>query len=94
MSGCLFYICIQCLISIPALCGCMLSHFSLTLSDPMDCSSPDSSVHGILQVRILEWVAIPFSRVIFPTCISYVSCSDGWFLYDKHVLGIKDVLGT
>ena len=28
----------------------------------MDCSPPDSSVHGILQARILEWVAIPFSR--------------------------------
>ena len=33
-----------------------------TLCDPMDCSPPDSSVHGILQARILEWVAIPFSR--------------------------------
>ena len=33
----------------------------LTLSDPMDCSPPGSSVHGILQARILEWVAIPFS---------------------------------
>ena len=33
-----------------------------TLCDPMDCSQPGSSVHGILQVRILEWVAIPFSR--------------------------------
>ena len=32
-----------------------------TLCDPMDCSHPDSSVHGILQARILEWVAIPFS---------------------------------
>ena len=32
-----------------------------TLCDPMDCSPPDSSVHGILQTRILEWVAIPFS---------------------------------
>ena len=30
--------------------------------DPMDCSSPGSSVHEILQARILEWVAIPFSR--------------------------------
>ena len=30
--------------------------------DPMDCSLPDSSVHGILQARILEWVAISFSR--------------------------------
>jgi len=29
----------------------------------MDCSPPDSSVHGILQARILEWVAMPFSRV-------------------------------
>ena len=33
-----------------------------TLCDPMDCSSPGSSVHGILQARILEWVAFPFSR--------------------------------
>ena len=31
------------------------------LSDPMDCSLPGPSVHGILQARILEWVAIPFS---------------------------------
>ena len=31
----------------------------------VDCSPPDSSVHGILQVRILEWVAIPFSRGSF-----------------------------
>ena len=34
----------------------------LTLSDPMDSNLPGSSVHVILQVRILEWVAIPFSR--------------------------------
>ena len=32
------------------------------LCDPMDCSPPGSSVHGILQARILEWVAIPFSK--------------------------------
>ena len=38
----------------------------LTLCDPMDCSQPDSSVHGILQARILEWVATPSSRGIFP----------------------------
>ena len=37
--------------------GCVL-----TLSDPMDCSPPDFSVHGIFQARILEWVAIFFSR--------------------------------
>ena len=33
-----------------------------TLSDPMDCSLPGSSVHGISQARVLEWVAIAFSR--------------------------------
>ena len=34
----------------------------LTLCDPMDCSLPGSSFHGILQARVLEWVAISFSR--------------------------------
>ena len=34
----------------------------LSLCDPMDYSSPGSSVHGILQARIMEWLAIPFSR--------------------------------
>ena len=34
----------------------------LTLCDPMDCSLPGSTIHGIFQARILEWVAIPFSR--------------------------------
>jgi len=34
----------------------------LTFCDPMDCSLPRSSVHGILQARTLEWVAIPFSK--------------------------------
>ena len=33
----------------------------LTLSDPMDCSLPGSSAHGIFQARVLEWVAIVFS---------------------------------
>ena len=33
----------------------------LTLCDPMDCSLPRSSVHGIFQARVLEWVAISFS---------------------------------
>ena len=33
-----------------------------TLCDPMDCSLPRSSLHGILQARVLEWVAISFSR--------------------------------
>ena len=33
-----------------------------TLCDPMDCSLPGSSVHGIFQARVLEWVAIAFSK--------------------------------
>ena len=42
------------------MCVCVLSR--LTLCDPMDCSLPGSSVHGMFQVRILEWVAISSSR--------------------------------
>ena len=34
----------------------------LTLCDPTDCSLPGSSLHGILQARVLEWVALSFSR--------------------------------
>ena len=40
----------------------LVSQWCPTLCDLMDCSLPGSSVHGILQARILEWVAIPFSR--------------------------------
>ena len=40
---------------------CENAHSYLTLLDPMDCSPLGSSIHGILQARILEWVAIPFS---------------------------------
>ena len=41
---------------------CLVAQSCLTLCNPMDCSLPGSSVHGILQARILEWVAIPSSR--------------------------------
>ena len=37
-----------------------------TLSNPMECSPPDSSVHGIFQARVLEWGAIAFSKLGFP----------------------------
>ena len=44
-------------------CVCVLaSQLCPTLCDPLDCSPPGSSVQGILQERILEWIAIPFSR--------------------------------
>ena len=36
----------------------------LTLSDPMDCSLPGSSIHGIFQATVLEWGAIAFSHII------------------------------
>ena len=36
----------------------------LTLSDPMGCSLPGSSIHGIFQARVLEWVAIAFSKYL------------------------------
>ena len=38
-----------------------VAQLCLTLSDPMDCSLPGSSIHGIFQARVLEWVAIAFS---------------------------------
>ena len=43
-------------------CMYLAAPLCLTLFDPMDCSLPGSSVHGILQERILEWVAMPSSR--------------------------------
>ena len=42
----------------------------LTLRDPMDCSLPGSSIHGIFQARVLEWSAIGFSNALFLLNIS------------------------
>ena len=62
-----------------------------TLCDPMDWIPPGSSVHGILQVRILEWVAVPSSRgSSWPrdrTHVSYVSCIGRQVLYPWCHLG-------
>ena len=44
-----------------------LSHLCLILCDTIDCNPPGFSVHGILQARILEWVAMPSSRGVFLT---------------------------
>ena len=56
-----------------------------THCDPMDCSSPGSSVHEVFQARILEWVAISTSRRSSPprdgTCVYCVSCVGRWVLY-------------
>ena len=43
-------------------CCCLVTQSCLTLRDPMDCSPPGSSVHGISQTRMLEWVVISFFR--------------------------------
>ena len=58
-------------------CSVLVARLCLTLCDPMDCSPPGSSVHGILQARILAWVAIPFSRGSYQTrdwiCVSCIA---------------------
>ena len=62
-----------------------------TLCDPMDYSPPVPSVHGILQARILEWIAVPSSRGSSQprdrTCISYISCIGRQVLYHKCHMG-------
>ena len=63
--------------------ACVLSRFShdwlLTTLQP-DCSPPGSSAHGILQARMLEWVAMPFSRESSrPRYQTFVSCIAGRF---------------
>ena len=44
-------------------CVCVVAQSCLTLYNPMDCHAPGSSIHGVLQARILECIAIPFSRL-------------------------------
>ena len=44
-----------------------------TLSDPMDCSLPGASVHGIFQARVLEWGAIAFSPALASRCLFFLS---------------------
>ena len=48
-------------IVISAICCGLVAQLCLTLCDPVECSLPGSSLHGILQARILGWVAISFS---------------------------------
>ena len=59
---------------------CVLSH--VWLFDPLDCSLPGSSIHGILQARILEQVAISYSKGSSqPRDRTHVSCIGRWMLY-------------
>ena len=60
--------------------GVLVVQLGLTLCDLMDCSPPGSSVHGILQATILEWVIIPFSKGSSPPRNwTQVSCIVGRF---------------
>ena len=62
-----------------------------TLCDSVDCSPPDSSVHGILQARVLKWVAMPSSRgSSWPrdqTHVSHFFCIGRWVRYHQCHLG-------
>ena len=61
----------------------LVAQSCLTLCDPMDCSPPGSSVHEIFQARILEWVAISFSRGSSqPRDLTWVSCTAYRFFTD------------
>ena len=59
----------------------LVAQSCLTLCDPTNCSLPGFSVHGILQAKILEWIAIPFSRgTSQPRDRTLVSCLAGKFI--------------
>ena len=63
-------------------CCCLVSKWCPTLCDPMDYSLTGSSVHGILQARILQWVAISFSRgSSWPRDQTHISCIGRQILY-------------
>ena len=65
--------------------ACSVTQSYPTLCDPLDCSLPGSSVSGILQARILEWLAIPSSRGSSQprdrTHVSSVSCIGRWIFF-------------
>ena len=83
---------VECSLFCVCVCVCVLvAQLCLPLCDPMDYSLPGSSVHGILQERILKWVAMPSSRgssrLRDGTRASYVSCTDRWVLHHLCHLG-------
>ena len=69
-----WFVCMCCVF----LCICQLSRSVVSDCGPMNCSLPDFSVHGIFQARVLEWVAISFSRGSSqPRDQTRVSCTAG-----------------
>ena len=75
-------------------CMCMHAQPRLPLYDPMDCNPPGNSVHGILQARILEWVAISNSRGSSQPRdqihVSLVSCNGRWILFYWTTRGVLE----
>ena len=77
--------------SLPPKVKLLVFSWCLTLCNPMDYSLPGSFVHGFLQARILEWVAMPFSRGSSPPRNwTWVSCIEGrfftiWATWEVHI---------
>ena len=73
------------------LCAQSLQALCPTLCGLMDCSLPGSTVHGILQARLLKWVAVPSSigssQPRNQMCVSYVSCIGRQVLYHQCHMG-------
>ena len=73
--------------------ACVCAQSCPILCNPMDCIPSGSSIHGIFQARILEWVAISFSRESsWPrdrTQVSRVSCIGRWILYHCTTWGAR-----
>ena len=102
---CLFIWPVTCLAVWPC-CACVHAKYlqsCATVCDAMTCSPPDFSVRGILQARILEWVAMPFSRGSSRhsdwTHVSYISCMGRQVLYHlchlkPHELGLGNRFTT
>ena len=77
-------------------CVCVLVAQSCPIPcNPMDCTPPGSSVHGILQARVLEWVAIPFCRGSSrPRNWTWVSCIAGGFSTSWATRGAPNMLSS
>ena len=67
-----------------------VSQLCLTLSDPMDCSLPGSSIHGIFQARVLEWNAITFSAQMAKSHVNYFGSASLVAQRLKHLPGMRE----
>ena len=75
--------------------SCFLTKLCPTLCDPMDCSLPGFSIHGIFQARILEWVAISFSNT--QTYSWNNLCNhrfDMWIIFQMYIQLTVKLLGV